>query len=113
VGIAIIEPSHLYEGEFTDQSFKFGKRHGLPGKEIPKDVTCLYLHLALEHRKGRLKFLQVGVAPDGEAGDFPRRSIFGWHRRSFKNELSDDQGNLWKWCHLQKACLKRRTELKE
>jgi hypothetical protein len=36
-----------------------------------------------------------GVAPDGKAGDFPVRSIFGWHRRSFKNKLSDDQGNLW------------------
>jgi hypothetical protein len=27
-----------HKGEFTDQSFEFGKRHGLPGKEIPKDV---------------------------------------------------------------------------
>jgi hypothetical protein len=27
-----------HEREFTDQSFGFGKRHGLPGKEIPKDV---------------------------------------------------------------------------
>jgi hypothetical protein len=71
------------------------------------------VHLALEHPKGRLKCLQVGVAPDGKAGDFPGRSIFGWHRISFKNELSDDQGNLWKRCHLQKACSKRRMESKE
>jgi hypothetical protein len=35
----------------------------------------LYLHLALEHPKGWLKFLQVGVAPDGEARDFPGRSV--------------------------------------
>jgi hypothetical protein len=27
-----------HEGEFTNQSFEFGKMHGLPGKEIPKDV---------------------------------------------------------------------------
>jgi hypothetical protein len=27
-----------HEGEFTNQSFEFGKRDGLPGKEIPKDV---------------------------------------------------------------------------
>jgi hypothetical protein len=74
---------------------------------------CLYLHLALEHPEGRLKFLQVGVAPDGEAGDFPGRSIFGWHRRSFKNKLSDDQGNLWKRHHLRKACSKKRMESKE
>jgi hypothetical protein len=76
-------------------------------------ANVLVSDLALEYPKGRMKFLQVGVAPDGEAGDFPRRSIFGRHRRSFKNKLSDDQGNLWKRCHLQKAYSKRRTELKE
>jgi hypothetical protein len=27
-----------HKGEFTNQFFEFGKRHGLPGKEIPKDV---------------------------------------------------------------------------
>jgi hypothetical protein len=38
---------------------------------------------------------------------------FWMAQKILQERMSDDQGNLWKRLHLQKACSKRRMKLKE